>query len=116
METVILKKNIYGRNTYENVINTQFSQLTKPTVLPLKSDDSISNLFRLYDLLFYEIPKIGISGSHEFLIKESTNYVGVSENSDDIQALTTEISNLRKELLDRDNIILNLTSQLNIQK
>ena len=77
-----------------------------------KSNSSIfvDNFFELYNDLFYDIPKEGENDSHQFLIAQSTEYAGVG-NSEEIEALITEIDNLRAQLLEANEKILELTEQ-----
>lgn len=112
MEKVVLEKQVFGKNTYKNVINTQFTQLIKTAPTEPQNMDTVENFFRLYDLLFYDINKNGTSNSHEYLIKESTNYLGISQVSEDVQALLDEIAILRQESLDKDKTIITLTTQI----
>jgi hypothetical protein len=50
--------------------------------------------------LFFTIPKLGDINSHEYLIKTSTDYIGVSQQTNDtIQALVEEVTSLRQENL-----------------
>ena len=112
MEIVKIEKIVFGKTTYENVIDTKFSQLIKTSSTESVNLDTVDNFFRLYNLLFYDIPKKGPTDSHEFLITESTNYVGITQNSEDIQALLDEIATLRQESLEKDKTLISLTTQL----
>ena len=112
MESVLLTQTVYGKNTYKNVINTTFNQLLPTVVSASGGPDTIENFFRLYGTLFYDIPKTGSLNSHTYLITESTDYVGTSQNSSDIQALLNEINVLRQEIDGKDSIILSLTAQI----
>jgi len=112
MIKIDLKKTAFGKQTYKNVIDTNFNQLVKNESSEVsENNDTVDNFFRLYNLLFYDIPKDGIL-SHKHLIKESTEYVGISENFEDIQVLLDEISQLRTEILEKDKTILTLSSQI----
>ena len=71
--------------------------------------ERISNLLESYNELFYEIPKEGEINSHEYLIKQSTNYVGSQIITDDVQALLDEITSLREENLVLQQNIVDLT-------
>ena len=67
------------------------------------------NFFVLYNTLFYEIPKEGEVNSHQFLIKNSVEYVGSQSTSNDLQALLNEITSLREENLTLQQNIVDLT-------
>ena len=115
MEEIKLDKQEFNADVYKNVIDTSFTELTLSNQPPAENLDTIENLFRLYSKLFYDIPKTGSNNSHTYLITESTNYVGVSEqNTQDVQALLDEISQLRQELLEKDKTILSISSRISL--
>jgi len=106
-EQVNIQKRIYSRGQFENVINTQFSQLAQSrNDQPAEAETSVTDFFELYDTLFYDIPLSGSDNSHLGLSTRSLEYLGVS-----LEDLTTEISNLRQENIDLKNQIL-LASQI----
>ena len=77
MEELNLNKKVYAKNQYEKVINTNFTQLaTSPTVgntiTPPSNDVLIAAFFQSYNDLFFQIPKLGATNSHEYLVKTST--------------------------------------------
>lgn len=109
-ENVPIKKKIYGKTTYTNVVDTTFRQLIPPSP-PLPPIVTVEDFFKAYNELFYEIPKFGNAGSHEYLIKTSTDYIGIEQNAEDIEALLAEINSLRKELLDANQTIINLSNK-----
>ena len=91
-----LNKSALIKNTYNNVLDTSFSELVLPPP-PVEETVSVSQFFRLYDELFYDIPAEGDINSHEFLIQRSTEYIGFEESTpEEIQALLDEITILRK--------------------
>lgn len=107
-----LNKSALIKNTYNNVLDTSFSELVLPPP-PVEETVSVSQFFRLYDELFYDIPAEGDINSHEFLIQRSTEYIGFEESTpEEIQALLDEITNLRKNLLDTEQEVFELRSQL----
>ena len=97
-EKINLSKINYNPSQFGIVINTAFSQATPPpvpqTVLPIIN---VSDFFKSYENLFYQIPEMGETDSHEFLIKKSTEYIGEQQSSDQTQALIAEITALRLE-------------------
>jgi hypothetical protein len=105
-----LNKIVYGKVTYPNVINTEFSQLIKPQVEIIIPPVTVEEFFKYYDDLFYDIPIVGDFNSHTELIKRSTEYVGVNQNTDEIDALLDEINQLRLENLTQQQTIDELTS------
>ena len=98
-EQVQLNKTVYGKVTYLNVIDTQFSQLLQPQTEIVDNTITIDQFFQAYNDLFYEIPVEGDVNSHLELIRKSTEYVGVNQTTDEIDALLTEINQLRLENL-----------------
>jgi len=110
--TLTLSKSALVKSNYTNVINTSFTELTPPPI-PEEETVSVSQFFRLYDQLFYDIPPEGDINTHEFLIRRSTEYIGFTEETpEEIQALLDEITNLRRNLLDTEQEVLDLRSQL----
>ncbi len=71
---------------------------------------AVEDLFTLYNELFYSIPEYGDINSHEFLIKQSTDYVGSQAIAAEIQALLDEITSLREENLTLQQNIVDLIS------
>jgi hypothetical protein len=113
MEKINLNKKVYAKNQYEKVIDTNFSQLaTSPTVEntppPPNTDVLINEFFQQYENLFFQIPKFGSINSHEYLIKQSTEYVGAASINNDIQALIEEINNLQQQNLELNQQLIDL--------
>lgn len=98
-EQVQLNKTVYGKITYPNVINTQFTQLIGANPADGPAPITIEEFFQAYNDLFFEIPIEGEFNSHLELIKRSTEYVGVNQTTDETDALLTEINQLRLENL-----------------
>jgi hypothetical protein len=109
-EIVQLNKTVYGKITYPNVIDIEFNQLIKPQTEVTSSVVTINQFFNYYNDLFYEIPTEGDFNSHLELIRRSTEYVGVNQNSGEIDALLDEINQLRLENLTLQQTIDDLTA------
>lgn len=97
----------FERRRYKNNINTSFTQFgvtpqAENIVLP-----TVSEFFQYYNELFFQIPKYGALDSHEYLIQQSSAYVGEQQQLEEIQALQNEISELRRQLLESRNDALN---------
>ena len=109
METINLNKRVYAKNQYEKVIDTKFSQLantapvdtTVPTI-------SVDEFFQYYQQLFFQIPKLGTTNSHEYLIKTSSEYINFTPINEDIQALIEEINNLQQNNLELNQKLVEL--------
>ena len=57
---------------------------------------TVEQFFTIYSNLFFLIPKYGEINSHEYLIKESSEYIDYQANQLEIQALLDEIAELRE--------------------
>ena len=97
----------YLSKDLNKVIDTEFKQLVKPQET---TSFSLDDFFALYEDLFYQIPKMGDTNSHEYLIKKSSEYVGASSTNDEVQALLEEITSLRQENLDLQKSIITLST------
>ena len=114
MAQVELNKRVFSKNQYQKVIDTSFTQLvplnqidTVPT-----SSVSVDQFFEYYNQLFFDIPKLGDTNSHEYLIKTSQEYVGSTFESDNIQALIDEVTFLRQQNLELNEQIQTLYNNL----
>jgi hypothetical protein len=107
-EKLNLSKKVYAKNQYEKVINTDFSQLATPVVISSITTISIDEFFQNYNQIFFEIPKFGLTNSHEYLIKTSQEYVGSDQINSDIQALIDEINSLQQQNLELNQQIVDL--------
>lgn len=106
-----LRKKLYNKSAYLNTINTQFNELLPtPPLTPVEEVVTIDEFFQIYENLFYEIPKEGEVNSHEYIIKQSTDYVGSTGMSNEIQALLDEITFLRQENITLQQNIIDLTN------
>lgn len=104
---VNLKKNVFEKNNYKKIIDTEFNYLNKEEVV--SSSLSLDEFFIEYERLFFDIPLDGTLNSHKYLIKKSTEYVGETQNTDKEDLLLEEINQLRLELLQTRQIIDDLT-------
>jgi flagellar biosynthesis/type III secretory pathway chaperone len=110
-EQVTIQKTIYSLNSFNNVVDTNFSQLAKtssPVTNITTLDKTVSQFFQEYDSLFFDIPPSGSNESHLGLATRSLEYLGLS-----LDSLQNEINDLREENVNLKNQIL-LTSQINI--
>jgi hypothetical protein len=108
-EQVIIQKTIYSLSNFNNVVDTQFSQLARQTTgggADITPDLTVDQFFNEYDILFFDIPPTGSDQSHLALATRSLEYVGMS-----LEDLQSEISSLREENIELKNQIL-LSSQI----
>ena len=99
-KNVDLRKEVFNKPQYEQVIDTSFSQLGVTNISASAEDQiSIEEFFGYYNSLFYDIPPTGETNSHEFLVKESGQYINFDQITEEILALQQEIDGLRRDLL-----------------
>ena len=109
MSQIPIEKQVFDKNQYGRVINTQFSQLINQQIPEETPTFTLDDFFELYDQLFYQIPKEGDINSHRFILQKEAEYLGVIISQDDIQALLDEITSLRQQLLEAKTIITDYT-------
>ena len=109
-----LNKQVFLKNEFYNTVNTNFSQLVDVPISTIFdiNQATLEDFFELYSKFFFEIPKEGIINSHEYLIKESGDYVGFNKDNTEIQALLEEITSLREENLNLINAIDSISQEL----
>lgn len=109
-EKINIEVTSYNKKQLEQTLNTQFTQLgvTTQNTVAAAQEVSVNEFFLSYDNLFYQIPKLGETNSHEYLVKKSSEYIGAVSTNDEIQALLQEITQLRQENLDLQKTILTL--------
>ena len=97
---VDLTKNVYDKDQYLKTIDNSFRELGVSGISEdIEQQTSVEEFFGFYNSLFYDIPTTGNTNSHEFLVKQSGNYIGFEANQEEIEALQNEITQLRTELL-----------------
>lgn len=111
MPQIPIQKTVFDKNLFNRVVNTQFTQLVEPQT---EDEDtlefSIDDFFSLYEQLFYQIPRDGDINSHQYILQREADYLGITINQDDIQALLNEITSLRQQVLDTQTLINQLSS------
>ena len=99
-QKVDTKKKVFNKAQYPKTINTQFSELgITPITNAIAETPTVEEFFNLYDELFYDIPALGATNSHEYLVRTSGEYINFDEQNEIIQALQEEITGLREENL-----------------
>jgi len=99
-ERLDLIKEVFNKAEYIKTINTSFSELGAPSITEDQQvQPSVEEFFGLYNSLFYDIPALGETNSHQYLIRTSGEYINFDEINDEIQALQAEIAQLRSDLL-----------------
>jgi len=99
-ERLDLRKEVFNKVQYIKTINTSFDELGATSITQdLQVQPTVEEFFGLYNSLFYDIPALGETNSHEYLVKTSGEYINFDDISEEITALQAEISQLRQSLL-----------------
>jgi hypothetical protein len=94
------------------MIDTSFKQLGVKTIQQqLDETPTVDYFFQLYNELFYDIPELGETNSHEYLITKSSEYIDFQQNLEEIEALQAEIASLRTELLEEQKKVIELQTK-----
>jgi polyhydroxyalkanoate synthesis regulator phasin len=112
MSQIPIQKTVFDKDLFNRVINTQFNQLINQNAIQGEETPSFSidDFFSLYEQLFYQIPKDGEINSHQYILQREADYLGITINQDDIQALLNEITSLRQQVLDLQTLSSQLSS------
>lgn len=97
MANIKVKRTVYNKDEFEKVVDTSFSTFVDPA--EEQDNDTVEELFRLYNKLYYEIPLEGTNNSHSFILQESSKLVEFTKDTEEIQPLLDEIATLREQLL-----------------
>jgi hypothetical protein len=112
-ETINIEVVGYNRIELNNTINTAFTEFAPQVSTTASAANttsiSVSEFFDAYSALFYQIPKLGETNSHEYLVKQSSEYIGGASTNLEVEALQAEITNLRQENLQLQQTLLTLT-------
>ena len=102
-----LQKEVFNKLDYPRTINTEFTELSVPSVNDdLETQVTVEDFFNLYNDLFYDIPAEGDSNSHAFLVRTSGEYIAFDETDAEIEALRNEITILREDNLELEKEII----------
>lgn len=105
-EIITVNRKIYGKNTFINVVDTEFKQLSPQEPKTIDAPPTtVEKFFDDYNTLFYDIPPSGSSNSHQELINKSSEYLGIS-----IEDLESEIRILREENISLKNQLFNISN------
>ena len=111
-KNIDLNKTVFNKRDYEKTIDSSFTQLgVKSVQEQINEQPTIQKFFDMYNELFYDIPEMGELNSHEFLIKTSGEYIDSEIDNEVIQALQNEIAQLREELLQSQQNLIDITNQ-----
>lgn len=107
-ERVELKQTLLTNSKFKEIVDPSFKYFTEPS--PVQDPDTVEELFRLYNKLFFNIPATG-PNSHQLLVIKSSEIYNAPELNEEIQPLLDEIADLRERLLQANQQILNLSQQ-----
>lgn len=107
---VKISKAVYNRERYNKVIDRSFKEFVEET--PEEDLDTVNELFRLYEKLFYSIPIKGEERSHEYILRRSSEIADYEKTTEDIQPLLDEIANLRRQLLNANQQNIELQNEI----
>lgn len=97
---VKIQKTVYNSVEFGKVVDRSFNTFVQP--IAEEDPDTVDELFRLYEKLYFEIDIEGETNSHEYLIKKSSELVNFERSTEEIQPLLDEIAQLREQ-----NLLLN---------
>jgi hypothetical protein len=106
MSEIKIQKTVFDTTEFNRVVDRSFSTFTQP--VEEEDEDTVENFFRLYEKLYFTIDPTGETDSHQYLIAKSSELVNFERNTEDIQPLLDEISQLREQLLQANQQILDL--------
>ena len=116
-ESIEFSKQVFNKNQYNKIIDTSFKQLgVKTSQEQLEETPTVNDFFQMYNELFFDIPEIGPTNSHEFLIQRSSEYINFEPNNEEIQALQDEIAQLRTELLDTQRQLIEAQTGISVDE
>ncbi len=111
-EEVKLELTVLEKDNFNKVVDTSFKTFAEP--VPVIDTDTVEELFRLFDKLFYSIPIYGPANSLEALVTKSKElYQEADTQTPQIQPLLDEIADLRQRLLEANQQILSLSGTIN---
>lgn len=95
-----LVKEVFNKAEYIKTIDTSFNEFGALSITEDQQlQPNIEEFFGLYNSLFYDIPALGETNSHQYIVRTSGEYINFDEINDEIQALQAEIAQLRSDLL-----------------
>ena len=102
---VKIQKTVFNSEDFKKVVDTKFKTFTQPEIV--ENVETVNELFRLYDKLFYSIPIKG-PNSHQYLVERSMELYKFEQTQEEIQPLLDEIADLRTRLLAANQEIITI--------
>ena len=110
-EKVIINTTSYNKSQFGQVVNNQFTQFTTTPTASIALTIDVNQFFQAYENLFFQIPKVGDTKSHQYLVNKSSEYIGEYAMSEEIQALLEEITQLRQENVDLQRQVITVQAE-----
>ena len=112
-ENVDINLTTYNRAQFTKAVNTSFTEfgVTGEPEPSIVSQVDINTFFEAYDALFLEIPKQGVTQSHQYLANRSGEYAGGEDINAEIEALTAEVTDLREDNIALQQQIVQITTK-----
>jgi len=108
-ESIKFQKQVFDKRQYNKIIDTSFTQLgIKTPTEQISETPSVNDFFQMYNELFYDINEKGSTNSHEYLIKQSSEYINFEQDNEEIESLQAEIAQLRIDLLNSQKEVIEL--------
>lgn len=104
-----IQKTQFDKKDFDKVIDRTFKTFGQPE--PVEEQVTVEEFFIFYEELFNEIPINGATNSHEYLVKTSGGLIDFDKDTEDIQPLLDEIAQLRQQLLEANQEIIELQTQ-----
>lgn len=101
---------VYDRQEADFILDRTFTEFGQTGGVDLGK--TVDQFFIDYEDLFYQIPIEGATGSHEYLVKKSSELYKVQDSLADIQPLLDEITLLRSQSVADQQTILNLKTTI----
>tara|TARA_R110000803_G_scaffold40135_2_gene86522 strand:+ start:7978 stop:8328 length:351 start_codon:yes stop_codon:yes gene_type:complete len=105
-----IEKTVYTKEEFDKVVDRDFKTFAQPALAVVEL--TVDEFFNEYERLYMDITVNGPEESHEYLVKRSNELVGIDKETEDIQPLLDEIANLRENLLQNQQEILDLNTKL----
>jgi hypothetical protein len=110
-EKIIITKTSYNKSQFGQVVDNQFTQLIPLPTSSVAETIDVNQFFQAYENLFFQIPKLGETNSHQYLVNKSGNYIGENAISEEVQALLEEITQLRQENLELQRQVITIQTE-----
>ena len=109
VQEVKTEKTAFGKNLFDKSVDKTFSTFVTGSEATFLT---VEQFFSEYERLYLTIPIEGIINSHSYLVRKSSELTGSSEENELIQNLLDEIANLREQLLEANQTIVELRTSI----